>query len=95
MRAGVLSFPLTAFAADGSLDLDGCRAHVRAQVAAGPAALFPACGTGEFFSLTLEEYERVVRVAVEEARGLPVVGGIGYGWALAAQFAGAAERAGA
>lgn len=95
MRAGVLSFPLTAFAEDGSLDLDGCREHVRAQVAAGPGALFPACGTGEFFSLTLQEYESVVRVAVEEAGGLPVVSGVGYGWAQAVQFAEAAERAGA
>ncbi|SFN91809.1 5-dehydro-4-deoxyglucarate dehydratase [Geodermatophilus obscurus] len=95
MAQGVLSFPLTAFTADGELDLDGTRGHVRAQVAAGPAAIFPACGTGEFFSLSLAEYESVVRVAVEEAGGLPVVSGVGYGWAQAVQFAEAAVRAGA
>ena len=95
MAQGVLSFPLTAFTADGELDLEGTRTHVRNQVAAGPAALFPACGTGEFFSLTVQEYEAVVRVAVEEAGDLPVVGGVGYGWATAVQFAEAAVRAGA
>ena len=95
MAQGVLSFPLTAFTASGELDLDGTRVHVKAQVAAAPAALVPACGTGEFFSLTLEEYEAVVRLTVEEAAGLPVLSGVGYGWAQAVRFAEAAERAGA
>jgi 5-dehydro-4-deoxyglucarate dehydratase len=36
-----------------------------------------------------------LRIAVEEADGLPVVGGIGYGWATAVRFAEAADRAGA
>ncbi len=79
MAQGVLSFPLTAFSPSGELDLEGTRVHVRSQVAAAPAALFPACGTGEFFSLTLEEYEAVVRLTVEEAGGLPVLSGVGYG----------------
>src|SRR3954452_15269169 len=96
MARGVLSFPLTSFHDDGTLDPDGFRAHVAAQIATGPGAVFPACGTGEFFSLDEDEYRQVVTVAVEEAGGrLPVVAGIGYGWAQAARFARIAEEAGA
>ncbi|WP_329409725.1 5-dehydro-4-deoxyglucarate dehydratase [Streptomyces sp. NBC_00704] len=96
MARGVLSFPLTSFHDDGSLDPDGFRAHVAAQIATAPGALFPACGTGEFFSLDEDEYRQVVTVAVEEAGGrLPVVAGVGYGWAQAARFARIAEEAGA
>nr|WP_142151888.1 5-dehydro-4-deoxyglucarate dehydratase [Streptomyces sp. SLBN-31] len=96
MGSGVLSFPLTSFHDDGSLDPDGFRAHLAAQLATAPGAVFPACGTGEFFSLDEEEYRQVVTVAVEEADGnVPVVAGVGYGWAQAARFARIAEEAGA
>ncbi|PZT70592.1 5-dehydro-4-deoxyglucarate dehydratase [Streptomyces sp. SW4] len=96
MAEGVLSFPLTSFHADGTLDPDGFRAYVAAQIATGPGAVFPACGTGEFFSLDEEEYRQVVTIAVEEAGGrLPVVAGTGYGWAQATRFARIAEEAGA
>ncbi|MFD9003832.1 5-dehydro-4-deoxyglucarate dehydratase [Streptomyces sp. NPDC059582] len=96
MARGVLSFPLTSFHEDGSLDPDGFRAHLATQLAAGPGALFPACGTGEFFSLDEDEYRQVVTLAVEEAAGrTPVVAGIGYGWAQAVRFARIAEEAGA
>nr|WP_206328130.1 5-dehydro-4-deoxyglucarate dehydratase [Streptomyces sp. S3(2020)] len=96
MAGGVLSFPLTSFHADGSLDPDGFRAHVADRIAAAPGAVFPACGTGEFFSLDEDEYRTVVSVAVQEAAGrVPVVAGIGYGWAQAVRFARIAEEAGA
>ncbi|MFF4654700.1 5-dehydro-4-deoxyglucarate dehydratase [Streptomyces sp. NPDC001381] len=96
MARGVLSFPLTSFRADGSLDPDGFRAHVAAQLATAPGAVFPACGTGEFFSLDEDEYRQVVTLAVEEAAGrVPVVAGTGYGWAQAVRFARIAEEAGA
>ncbi|MFE9923472.1 5-dehydro-4-deoxyglucarate dehydratase [Streptomyces sp. NPDC005774] len=96
MAGGVLSFPLTAFQDDGTLDLDGQRAYLARQLAAAPGALFPACGTGEFFSLDEDEYRQVVALTVEEAAGgAPVVAGIGYGWAQAVRFARIAEEAGA
>ncbi|WP_369236893.1 5-dehydro-4-deoxyglucarate dehydratase [Streptomyces sp. R21] len=96
MGRGVLSFPLTSFHGDGSLDLDGFRAHAEDQIGAGPGALFPACGTGEFFSLDEDEYRQVVTAAVEVVGGrVPVVAGTGYGWAQAARFARIAEDAGA
>jgi 5-dehydro-4-deoxyglucarate dehydratase len=96
MASGVLSFPLTSFHDDGTLDPDGFRAYVAAQLTAAPGAVFPACGTGEFFSLDEDDYRRVVTITAEEAAGrLPVVAGIGYGWAQAARFARIAEEAGA
>lgn len=96
MSAGVLSFPLTAFDDQGAVDLDAFRTHLRGQLDAGPGAVFPCCGTGEFFSLAEDEYEALLGVAVEEADGrVPVVAGAGYGWAQASRFVAAAERAGA
>src|SRR5262245_35480014 len=93
---GLLFFPVTAFSADGGIDLEAYREHLRSRLAYGPAALFACCGTGEFFSLGLEEYADAVRVAVEEAAGrVPVVAGVGYGAALATRFAEAAAAAGA
>lgn len=96
MAGGVLSFPLTAFRDDGTLDPDGYRAHVAERLAAAPGAVFPACGTGEFFSLDEDEYRQVVTITVEETAGrVPVVAGTGYGWAQAVRFARIAEDAGA
>ncbi len=97
---GLLFFPVTAFDPGGGVELDAYRQHLKARLAglsAGePAAVFACCGTGEFFSLGLDEYAACVRVAVEEAAGrVPVVAGVGYGVALAAEFAAAAAEAGA
>jgi 5-dehydro-4-deoxyglucarate dehydratase len=55
MANGVLSFPLTSFHDDGSLDEKGFRAYLADQIATAPGAVFPACGTGEFFSLDEDE----------------------------------------
>lgn len=94
--SGPLFFPVTAFAPDGSVDLDTYRAHVRRGVEAGAAAVFACCGTGEFHALTPEEFEACARAAVEAAGGrVPVVAGAGYGTALAVRYARLAEAAGA
>jgi 5-dehydro-4-deoxyglucarate dehydratase len=95
--AGLLSFPVTHFSADGSAFEEGAyREHIEWLLGHGPAGLFAAGGTGEFFSLTLDEFARVVTAAVEQASGrVPVVAGCGYGTAMAKQFAQAGERAGA
>ncbi|WP_406009664.1 5-dehydro-4-deoxyglucarate dehydratase [Streptomyces sp. NBC_00637] len=94
--SGPLFFPVTAYGPDGSLDLDTYRAHVRRGVEAGAAAVFAACGTGEFHALAPEEFEACVRAAVAETAGrVPVVAGAGYGTALAVRYARLAESAGA
>ncbi|WP_052866836.1 5-dehydro-4-deoxyglucarate dehydratase [Streptomyces niger] len=96
MARGVLSFPLTSFTDDGALDLPAYRDYLAGRLAAGPGALFPACGTGEFFSLDETEYGQVIGAAVAAAGGrLPVVAGVGYGWPQAVRFARIAEEAGA
>ncbi|MEO3752867.1 5-dehydro-4-deoxyglucarate dehydratase [Streptomyces sp. B6B3] len=93
---GLLFFPVTAYHADGSLNLDAYRAHLRAGVDAGAGAVFAACGTGEFHALTLTEYRACVAAAVEVTGGaVPVVAGTGYGTAMATEFAREAEAAGA
>ncbi|MDJ0461783.1 5-dehydro-4-deoxyglucarate dehydratase [Streptomyces sp. H27-C3] len=93
---GLLFFPVTAYGPDGGLDLEVFRAHVRAGIDSGAAAVFACCGTGEFHALTPEEFRDCVAAAVQEAAGrVPVVAGAGYGTALAIQYAKAAEAAGA
>ena len=94
--SGLLAFPVTHFDASGNFDEPAYRANIRTNLEHGPAALFAPGGTGEFFSLTLAESERVVRAAVAEAAGrVPIIAGAGYGTAMAIEFARAAERAGA
>jgi 5-dehydro-4-deoxyglucarate dehydratase len=94
--SGLLAFPVTHFDASGAFDEQAYRANIRANLEHGPAALFAPGGTGEFFSLTLDEFTRVVKAAVEESAGrVPIIAGSGYGTAMAIEFARAAERAGA
>ena len=93
---GLLSFPVTFFDEEGAFNEAGYRAHVAQQGAAGVGALFAAGGTGEFFSLTLDDYKRVVRAASDEVPdGLPLLAGVGYGTQMAIEFAKAAEANGA
>lgn len=96
LGSGLLAFPVTHFTAEGAFDEASYRANIQVNVKDGPAGLFAPGGTGEFFSLTLDEFRRVVAAAVAEAAGrLPIVAGTGYGTAMAIEFARAAEAAGA
>jgi len=93
---GLLSFPLTAFDSSGDLDLAAFRSHLDDQIQAGPAAVFVACGTGEYSALSEREHARLARAAVEAAAGrVPVFVGIGGGVATAKANAQAAAEAGA
>jgi 5-dehydro-4-deoxyglucarate dehydratase len=75
---GLLSFPVTHFDRSLEFDENEYRQHISWLVEHKPAALFAAGGTGEFFSLTLEEYSRVVSAAVAEKAGrVPVLAGCG------------------
>jgi 5-dehydro-4-deoxyglucarate dehydratase len=78
--SGLLSFPLTPFDAQLELDLDAFADHLEAQIAAGPGAVFVACGTGEFGSLSPDELSSLAQRAVDVAAGrLPVWLGAGGG----------------
>ena len=93
---GVLFFPVTPFTAEGTVDVDLLKEHISSRLPFGPGGVFPACGTGEFHALSIEEVRTVVAAAVEAVAGkVPVVAGAGgpLGHAIAA--ARAAEEAGA
>lgn len=95
LGSGLLSFPVTAFHADGSFNADAYGKHVNWLSGYEAAALFAAGGTGEFFSLAPEEVPTIVRAAKEAAGAMPIISGCGYGTATAISIAKAAEKAGA
>jgi 5-dehydro-4-deoxyglucarate dehydratase len=93
---GLLSFPVTTFRRDGSLDPVAYRENIEWVIGHGPAGLFAGGGTGEFFSLTTSEVAVVVKAAVNEARGrIPVIAPCGYGTSIAVGLARSAEELGA
>ena len=96
LKSGLLSFPVTHFDADLQFDEARYREHLAWQAGFDVAGLFAAGGTGEGFSLTPEEIDRVVRVAVDEvADRVPVIAPATGGTAVSVAQAQAAEAAGA
>jgi 5-dehydro-4-deoxyglucarate dehydratase len=96
LARGLLSFPVTNFFPDGALDTDGYRENIAWACSHGPAGLFAAGGTGEFFSLTPREVATVLAIAVAEVNGrLPLLAPCGYGTGMAMEFARNAESVGA
>jgi 5-dehydro-4-deoxyglucarate dehydratase len=96
LASGLLSFPVTHFDADLAFDEARYREHLAWQTSFDVAGLFAAGGTGEGFSLTPAEMDRVVRVAVDEVAGkVPVVAPATGGTAVSVAQAQAAQAAGA
>lgn len=96
LGSGLLSFPVTHFRDDFSFDEAAYRENIGRLGGFGPAGLFAAGGTGEFFSLTQQEIARVVAATVREApEGMPVIAPAGGGTATAIELARQAERDGA
>lgn len=94
--SGLLSFPITDFGADGEFDEASYARRLQWLSSYDAAGLFAAGGTGEFFSIGYDEYDRVIRTAVENsAADVPVLAGIGYGTRMAVDLAKRAEAAGA
>ncbi|MCU1262527.1 MAG: 5-dehydro-4-deoxyglucarate dehydratase [Bryobacterales bacterium] len=93
---GVFGFPVTPFRQDLSLDLDALGRNVSDMAAHPFCAMVAAGGTGELYSLSPEEAERVIRMSVEAVNGrMPVVAGTGYNTAIGVDIAKRAEQAGA
>jgi len=93
---GLLSFPVTTFRVDGSFDPEAYRENIAWSCSHGPAGLFAAGGTGEFFSLTPAEVAEIVKIAVQEVNGrLPLLAPCGYGTEMAKYLARSAEASGA
>ncbi len=96
LGSGLLSFPVTHFTDDLELDEAAYREHLEWQSSYPVAALFAAGGTGEGFSLTPAETDRVVRAAVAGVAGrVPVLAPATGSTVNAVAQAQAAEEAGA
>jgi 5-dehydro-4-deoxyglucarate dehydratase len=96
MSAGLLSFPITDFDSAGDFRADTYARRLEWLMPYGATVLFAAGGTGEFFSLTAQDYSAVVRTAVDTCRGgVPIVAGAGGPTRQAIAFAQEAERLGA
>ena len=93
---GLLAFPLTDFDQGDAFDPKAYARRLQWLLPYKAAGLFAAGGTGEFFSLTFDEYRELIRVTVENCRGkVPVIAGTGYGTRMAITYAQEAERLGA
>ncbi|HET6829309.1 MAG TPA: 5-dehydro-4-deoxyglucarate dehydratase [Ramlibacter sp.] len=96
ISSGLLSFPLTDFDAKGDFNARGYAQRLEWLAPYGASALFAAGGTGEFFSLTGDEYPHVIRTAVQTCKGkVPIIAGAGGPTRFAIACAQAAEEAGA
>ena len=92
---GVISFPVTPFKADLSLDLDGLRKNLRSLLKHSVCAVVAPAGTGELYSLSASEHLAVVKTVVEEVKGrVPVLAGTGFNPPIAAELARQAGTAG-
>jgi 5-dehydro-4-deoxyglucarate dehydratase len=92
---GLLSFPVTDFDQNGDFEPKGYIKRLEWLAPYGASALFAAGGTGEYFSLTGEEYPLIIKTAVDTCRGLvPIIAGVGGSTRFAIQCAQEAEKAG-
>lgn len=93
---GVFGFPVTPFRADLSLNLDALARNVDHMAKHPFCAMVAAGGTGELYSLSVEEAEAVVATTVRAVRGrMPVVAGTGFNTPIGCEMARRAEKAGA
>ncbi|QEM80968.1 5-dehydro-4-deoxyglucarate dehydratase [Halomonas binhaiensis] len=93
---GLLSFPVTDFDDQGRFDADSYRARLEWFISHDISAVFVAGGTGEFFSLSVDDFREVVRLAVKTVAGkIPVIASAGLSVATASTFAQIAEEEGA
>jgi 4-hydroxy-tetrahydrodipicolinate synthase len=78
MIKGSLVAIVTPMHDDGSLDLDKYRALIDWHIENGTAAIVAVGTTGESPTVSVEEHQELIRVAVEHSRGrVPVIAGTG------------------
>lgn len=69
---------VTPFRLDGSVDEDKIRELVNYHIVSGSEGVVPCGTTGESPTLTYDEHKKIIRIAVEEARGrIQVMAGAG------------------
>ena len=85
---GVIAFPVTPFNDDLSLNVEGLRRNIVEMVQYPLAAIVAGGGTGEMYSLSIEEHRKVVETVVHEVGGkMPVIAGVGFGVQIAVELA--------
>lgn len=93
---GLLSFPVTTFDAAGEFEPTRYREHLEWLSGYPVSGLFAAGGTGEFFSLTLDEVRTVVSLAVDSANAqVPILAPAGGATRTALEHVRIAEESGA
>jgi 5-dehydro-4-deoxyglucarate dehydratase len=96
VSSGLLSFPVTDFDEQGDFRPTTYIERLEWLAPYGATALFAAGGTGEFFSLTGDEYPAIIKTAVQTCRGkVPIIAGAGGPTRFAIACAQEAERQGA
>lgn len=92
---GLLSFPITDLDASGMFNADTYRDRIEWFVQQGVSSVFVAGGTGEFFSLSMQEYKQICEIAVETVAGrIPVISSAGKSIPEAIAYCKVAEEAG-
>lgn len=96
ISSGLLSFPITDFDEQGDFRPKTYIERLEWLAPYGATALFAAGGTGEFFSLTADEYPHIIKTAVDTCKGkVPIIAGVGGPNRFAIACAQEAERLGA
>jgi 5-dehydro-4-deoxyglucarate dehydratase len=95
LEDGLLSFPVTDFNEKGEFDPDSYTDRIEWFVGHNVSSVFAAGGTGEFFSLSANEYEQIITIAVKTVAGrIPVISSVGRSIPEAITFAKMSEKTG-
>lgn len=94
--AGIMGFPVTPFDLQEQVDEKALQANINFLVENGLDSVFVCAGSGEYQSLDIKEYERVVSVGVATVAGkVPVFAGAGGNIREAVERVQLAEKLGA
>jgi len=92
---GLLSFPITDMDDKGQFNGSTFKDRLEWFITHKVSAIFVAGGTGEFFSLSKDEYSNIVKITGDTVKGrIPTVSSIGRSIPEALEFASIAEKAG-
>ncbi|MEI8099081.1 MAG: 5-dehydro-4-deoxyglucarate dehydratase [Sediminibacterium sp.] len=95
LEDGLLSFPITDFDKEGRFNAETYAARLDWFVTHHVSAVFVAGGTGEFFSLSENEYKKIVAVTAATVKEkIPMISSIGRSIPDAIAYAHIAEDAG-
>lgn len=95
LEDGLLSFPVTDLDANGQFNPETYADRLEWFLTHQVSSIFVAGGTGEFFSLSEQEYRQIVTVATQTVQDrVPVISSVGRSIPEAIAFAKIAEEAG-